>query len=447
MESKKYFITTYGCQMNEHDSEIMAGLLEGKGHRSTTDISEADLILVNTCCIREKAESKVLSFLGEMKRYKEKKDNLIVGVCGCMAQQKDILPIIKKAAPHVNLVFGTHNLSYLAHYAESIWDNGEPIYRITDEEDDISGILNSARKYPFKALVNIVYGCNNFCTYCIVPHVRGRERSRNPHDIINEIKTLAKEGVVEVTLLGQNVNSYGNDLDNDITFPSLLKEIEKIEGIQLIRYMTSHPKDLSDELIETIAQSKKITRHFHLPVQSGSNSVLKRMNRKYTREHYLNIIEKIRTQVPDASITTDLIVGFPNETDEEFLDTLDLVEKVSYDNAFSFIYSKRKGTPAADFEDEIDLEIKKSRLKKLNTLLAEHSYLHNKKLEGQVIRVLVEGVSDEKECVLTGHTNTFKTVHFVGEANLVGQFVDVKIIKAKSWSLDGELENDGGSRK
>lgn len=446
MEKKKYFITTYGCQMNEHDSEIMAGLLEARGHESTSEISEADLILVNTCCIREKAESKVLSFLGEMKRYKEKKPNLIVGVCGCMAQQKDILPIIKKAAPHVNLVFGTHNIAYLAHYVEEIWKSGEPIYKIIDEEEDVSGILNSARKYPFKALVNIVYGCNNFCTYCIVPHVRGRERSRAPEDILNEIRQLASEGVVEITLLGQNVNSYGNDLEENITFPMLLKEIEKIDGIELIRYMTSHPKDFSDELIDTIAQSKKITRHFHLPVQSGSNSVLSRMNRKYTREHYLEIINKIRERIPEASITTDLIVGFPDETNDEFKDTLDLVEQVSFDTAFSFIYSKRKGTPAASFSDSIDIETKKERLKALNALLADHSYQHNRQFEGQVIRVLAEGVSDEEKCILTGHTNTFKTVHFTGDSNLIGQFVNVKITKVKSWSLEGELEKDGGSK-
>lgn len=433
--------------MNEHDSEIMAGILEGQGHQAANDITEADLILVNTCCIREKAESKVLSFLGEMKRYKEKNANLIVGVCGCMAQQKDIVPTIKKAAPHVNLIFGTHNLSYLGHYVEQIWETGDPIYMITDEEEDVSGILNSARKYPFKALVNIVYGCNNFCTYCIVPYVRGRERSRKIEDIVDEITLLAKEGVVEVTLLGQNVNSYGNDLEGDVNFPMLLKEIEKIDGIELIRYMTSHPKDFSDELIETIANSKKITRHFHLPVQSGSNTVLDRMNRKYTREHYLTIVKKIKAKIPDAAITTDLIVGFPNETDEEFQDTLDLVQEVSFDNAFSFIYSKRKGTPAASFEDAVDLEIKKERLKRLNGLLSEHSNLNNKKLEGQMIRVLVEGVSDDEKSVLSGHTNTFKAVHFVGSPNLIGQFVNVRIIKAKSWSLDGELENNGGSEK
>ena len=426
--------------MNENDSEIMAGLLEVNGHVKTDNLAEADLILVNTCCIREKAESKVLSFLGEMKIYAKNNPDLIVGVCGCMAQQKDIIPTIKKAAPHVNLIFGTHNLSYLGHYAEEIWRTGEPIYKITDEEDDVSGILDSARRYSFKALVNIVYGCNNYCTYCIVPYVRGKERSRNPEDIIKEIEGLAKEGVVEITLLGQNVNSYGNDLESKITFPELLKKIEEIEGIESIRYMTSHPKDLTDELIEVISKSKKITRHFHLPIQSGSNTVLQRMNRKYTKEHYLTIIEKIRSQIPDAAITTDLIVGFPNETEEEFLETLNLVNKVSYDNAFSFIYSKRKGTPAASFEDKVDLETKKDRLKRLNAALSEHSYKNNLKLEGKVVKVLVEGVSNNsKEGILTGHTDTFKTVHFVGDESLIGQFVNVEIVKAKSWSLDGQL--------
>ncbi len=436
---KMYYIATFGCQMNEHDSEIISGVLENMDYKRANEPKEADIILVNTCCIREKAESKVLSFLGEMKVYAKINPKLIVGVCGCMAQQKDILPIINKVAPHVNLVFGTHNILYLHHYINEILQSGHPVYRIFEEEEDVVGVIDSARKYPFKALVNIVFGCNNFCTYCIVPYVRGRERSRPYQDIVEEITMLANDGVVEVTLLGQNVNSYGKDLVDRCSFAELLKKIEKIEGIELIRYMTSHPKDLSDDLIDVVANSSKISRHFHLPVQSGSNSVLARMNRKYTREHYLDIIRKIKTKIPEASITTDLIVGFPNETEDEFLDTLDIVNQVSYDNAFSFIYSKRRGTPAESFIDSIDIATKKERLKRLNILLTEHSYKNNLTLKGREVRVLVEGVSDSKNSVLTGRTDTFKTVHFEGSVDLIGKFVNVEILKIKSWSLEGRI--------
>ena len=423
---KKYYITTFGCQMNEHDSEIISGILEHMDYDRVDEPQHADVILVNTCCIREKAESKVLSFLGEMKAYAKKNPRLIVGVCGCMAQQKNILPIINKAAPHVNLVFGTHNILYLQYYIDEILRTGHPVYRIFEEEESVVGIIDSARKYPFKALVNIVFGCNNFCTYCIVPYVRGRERSRSYQDIIEEITILANDGVVEVTLLGQNVNSYGKDLANGCNFAELLRKIEQIEGIKLIRYLTSHPKDLSDDLIDVVANSSKISKHFHLPIQSGSNSVLARMNRKYTREHYLDIIKKIRAKIPEASITTDIIVGFPNETESEFLETLDMVNQVSYDNAFSFIYSKRKGTPAESFLDSVDITTKKERLQRLNTLLAEHSYKNNLKLQGQ-------------NSILTGRTDTFKIVNFEGPRDLVGKFVDVKILKAKSWSLEGKI--------
>lgn len=435
---KKYYITTFGCQMNEHDSEIISGILEHMDYDRVDEPQHADVILVNTCCIREKAESKVLSFLGEMKAYAKKNPRLIVGVCGCMAQQKNILPIINKAAPHVNLVFGTHNILYLQYYIDEILRTGHPVYRIFEEEESVAGIVDSARKYPFKALVNIVFGCNNFCTYCIVPYVRGRERSRSYQDIIEEITILANDGVVEVTLLGQNVNSYGKDLANGCNFAELLRKIEQIEGIELIRYLTSHPKDLSDDLIDVVANSSKISKHFHLPIQSGSNSVLARMNRKYTREHYLDIIKKIRAKIPEASITTDIIVGFPNETESEFLETLDMVNQVSYDNAFSFIYSKRKGTPAESFLDSVDITTKKERLQRLNTLLAEHSYKNNLKLQGQKIKVLVEGINNQNS-ILTGRTDTFKIVNFEGPRDLVGKFVDVKILKAKSWSLEGKV--------
>lgn len=439
---KKFFIQTFGCQMNEHDSEVMAGLLEERFYIPTKDIKEADFILLNTCCIREKAESKVLSMLGSLKKLKAKKPSLIVGVCGCMIQQKNIVPKILHACPFVNLMFGTNNMAQLPNYLERIEKYGQPVYEIVDEDSSADLKLPASREFPFKAFVNIMYGCNNFCTYCIVPYVRGRERSRKKEDIIAEVKELVADGAIEVMLLGQNVDSYGNDFKDSVSFADLLKEIDDIPGIERIRFMTSHPKDFSLELIDVIKNSKHICHSLHLPVQSGSNEVLKRMNRKYTRERYLEIVHAMREAIPDVALTTDIIVGFPGETEEQFQETVDLVETVGFDNAFSFIYSKRPGTAAEKFEDQIPLEIKKERLQRLNTSLSKWSLYHNKKYEGQNVKVLVEGLSENNDNMLSGRTDTGKTVIFQGDPSLIGKIVNVDITTAQTWVLKGKLEEE-----
>lgn len=437
---KKFFIQTFGCQMNEHDSEVMAGLLEERFYIPTKEIKEADFILLNTCCIREKAESKVLSMLGSLKKLKAKKPDLIVGVCGCMIQQKNIVPKILHAAPFVNLMFGTNNMDKLPEYLERIERDGQPVYEIIEEDASADLKLPASREYPFKAFVNIMYGCNNFCTYCIVPYVRGRERSRKKEDIVEEVRALVADGVVEIMLLGQNVDSYGNDFDEPVSFASLLEEIDAIDGIERIRFMTSHPKDFSLALIDVIKNSKHICHSLHLPVQSGSNDVLRRMNRKYTRERYLEIVQAMREAIPDVAITTDIIVGFPGETEEDFQETVDLVETVGFDNAFSFIYSKRPGTAAAKFEDQIPLDVKKERLQRLNDTLSKWSLYHNKKYEGQTVKVLVEGLSENNDNMLSGRTDTAKTVIFEGDSSLIGTFVNVTITTAQTWVLKGQLE-------
>ena len=439
---KKFFIQTFGCQMNEHDSEVMAGLLEERFYIPTKDIKEADFILLNTCCIREKAESKVLSMLGSLKKLKAKKPSLIVGVCGCMIQQKNIVPKILHACPFVNLMFGTNNMAQLPDYLERIEKYGQPVYEIVDEDSSADLKLPASREFPFKAFVNIMYGCNNFCTYCIVPYVRGRERSRKKEDIIAEVKALVADGAIEVMLLGQNVDSYGNDFKDSVSFADLLKEIDDIPGIERIRFMTSHPKDFSLELIDVIKNSKHICHSLHLPVQSGSNEVLKRMNRKYTRERYLEIVHAMREAIPDVALTTDIIVGFPGETEEQFQETVDLVETVGFDNAFSFIYSKRPGTAAEKFEDQIPLEIKKERLQRLNTSLSKWSLYHNKKYEDQNVKVLVEGLSENNDNMLSGRTDTGKTVIFQGDSSLIGKIVNVDITTAQTWVLKGKLEEE-----
>lgn len=439
---KRFFIQTFGCQMNEHDSEVMAGLLEERFYIPTKDIKEADFILLNTCCIREKAESKVLSMLGSLKKLKAKKPSLIVGVCGCMIQQKNIVPKILHACPFVNLMFGTNNMAQLPDYLERIEKYGQPVYEIVDEDSSADLKLPASREFPFKAFVNIMYGCNNFCTYCIVPYVRGRERSRKKEDIIAEVKELVADGAIEVMLLGQNVDSYGNDFKDSVSFADLLKEIDDIPGIERIRFMTSHPKDFSLELIDVIKNSKHICHSLHLPVQSGSNEVLKRMNRKYTRERYLEIVHAMREAIPDVALTTDIIVGFPGETEEQFQETVDLVETVGFDNAFSFIYSKRPGTVAEKFEDQIPLEIKKERLQRLNTSLSKWSLYHNKKYEDQNVKVLVEGLSENNDNMLSGRTDTGKTVIFQGDPSLIGKIVNVDITTAQTWVLKGKLEEE-----
>ena len=436
---KKCLTHTFGCQMNERDSEILFGFLSQMGYEKTDVEADADFILFNTCCIREKAESKVLSQLGELKKLKQKNPDLIIGVCGCMMQQNGMADMVRSSAPHVDIIFGTHNLHHFPEYLYRVYQGEGRQVVVFEKEEGIQEGLPSYREYPFKALVNIVYGCNNFCTYCIVPYVRGRERSRKQADIVQEVKNLVADGVVEITLLGQNVNSYGNDLNDGTTFAGLLRELDQIPGLRRIRYMTSHPKDLTEDLVKTIAESTNVVDHFHLPVQSGSTRVLGLMNRKYTREDYLNLVDLIRKYMPDAAITTDIIVGFPGETEEDFLDTVDLVRRVKFDNAFSFVYSKRPGTPAARMEDPVTLEEKKQRLQRLNDALSDISRDINDKLQDRVVEVLVEGPSKTNEAMLTGRTTTNKTVIFAGEPSLIGQIVLVHITEAQTWVLKGTL--------
>lgn len=438
MAKGHYYIQTFGCQMNEHDSEIIAGLLTEAGYEKAAERDLADIILLNTCCIREKAEHKVLSLLGELRSLAEQDPAKVIGVCGCMVQQQDIVPKILHACPHVNLLMGTNSLQNTAQYVDYIRTTGERVCDIPSEELVIEKALPSERMHSFKAFVNITFGCNNYCTYCIVPYVRGRERSRSMQNILEEVQQLAHDGVKEITFLGQNVNSYGNDLPGDEdTFPRLLAAADQIDGLERIRFMTSHPKDLSDELIQVIRDSRHICHYIHLPVQAGSNDVLKRMNRRYTREHYLNLVARIRTAVPDVALTTDIIVGFPGETEEDFQKTLDLVNEVGFDGAFSFIYSPRPGTAAATFEDHVTLDEKKHRLARLNDALSHWSLKRNQAYEGKMVKVLVDGVSKTNSNVLSAKTDTGKLVHFEGSPSMVGKFVDVHIDEAQTWLLKG----------
>ncbi len=425
--------------MNEHDSEMMAGLLAQEGYEPSPLRESADIIILNTCCIREKAEHKVLSLLGELRHLAEEDPSRVIGVSGCMVQQQDIVPKILRACPHVNLLMGTNSLTDTARYVDYIRTTGERVINIPTDELLIENALPTDRLHNFKALVNITFGCNNFCTYCIVPYVRGRERSRKMESILSEVRHLVADGVKEITFLGQNVNSYGNDLKNGLdTFPELLRRADDIEGLERIRFMTSHPKDFSDELIDVIRGGRHICHGIHLPVQSGSNRVLKKMNRGYTREHYLDVIARLKQAVPDVALTTDIIVGFPGETEEDFLDTLDLVEQVGYDNAFSFVYSPRPGTKAVSFEDHVTLAEKKERLARLNKVLSKWSLRRNEDYVDKVINVLVDGVSKTNGQVLSAKTDTAKLVHFEGPPTLVGEFVEVAITEAQTWLLKGK---------
>ncbi|WP_279230301.1 tRNA (N6-isopentenyl adenosine(37)-C2)-methylthiotransferase MiaB [Thermohalobacter berrensis] len=440
MSSKsKYLISTWGCQMNEHDSEKMAGMLETMGYESTSNEKEADLIIYNTCLVRKNAELKVYGNLGHLKTLKKKKPDLIIAVCGCMTQKKEIRDLIKEKYSHVDIVFGTHNIHKLPELIANHKQNPGMVIDVWEEAGDIVEDVPVRRKFGFKAFVNVMHGCNNFCTYCIVPYTRGRERSRHPDNILKEIEQLAKQGCKEVTLLGQNVNSYGKTLENKITFAKLLRMVNEIDGIERIRFTTSHPKDLSDELIYTIRDCEKVCEHIHLPFQAGSNNILKKMNRKYTKEQYLELAEKIKKEIPGVAITTDIIVGFPGETEEDFKDTLDVVKKVRFDSAFTFIYSIRKGTPAAKMENQIPDDIKHKRFQKLLDTLYPISLEINKKLKDKEIKVLVEEVSKADDTKLTGRTRTNKVVHFKGDKSLVGNIVTVKITNPKTWTLEGVL--------
>ncbi|KJS80183.1 MAG: hypothetical protein JM58_19065 [Peptococcaceae bacterium BICA1-8] len=437
---KTYYIQTFGCQMNERDTEVLAGMLKKMGYKKSDDLQKTDIILFNTCCVREKAENKVLSYLGELRELKSKKPDLIIGVCGCMVQQKGMSEIIRRSAPHVELLFGTHNIHELPDLVENVLASRNPQVSVWDSEGEIKENLPSEREFSFKSLVNITYGCNNFCTYCIVPYVRGRERSRLPEHIIVEINNMVAAGVIEVMLLGQNVNSYGKDFDDQTDFADLLKMVNDIEGLKRIRYMTSHPRDFSDKLISTIAESTKVCGHFHLPVQAGSNRILEKMNRGYTRESYLELIKKIRNQHANAVITTDIIVGFPGETEEDFLATLDLVEKVRFDGAYTFIYSTRTGTPAAKYKKQVSLEIKKARIQRLNEKINEISHEINERYLNITVDVLVEGISKTNAQMLSGKTNGNKTVIFPGDISYIGRIVPVIITEPQTWILKGKMQ-------
>ncbi|MCX7714612.1 MAG: tRNA (N6-isopentenyl adenosine(37)-C2)-methylthiotransferase MiaB [Clostridia bacterium] len=430
---------TYGCQQNENDTEKIRGMLEEAGYKFTDDENIADLVIYNTCAVRENAEMKVFGRLGILKHIKEKKPDMLIGLCGCMAQQEHIAEKISKTYSHVDMIFGTHALYKLPEILYSAITDKKRMIDIDVSDGTIAENLPVKRENTSKAWVSIMYGCNNFCSYCIVPYVRGRERSRMPEDIICEINDLVKNGCTEVTLLGQNVNSYGKDLHLDIDFSDLLKMVDQIEGIKRIRFMTSHPKDFGDKLIETMASCSKICRQLHLPFQAGSNKVLKDMNRNYTKEEYLQKIAKVKKAIPDISLSTDIIVGYPTETNEDFEDTIDVVKAVEFDSIFSFIYSRRTGTPAA----KLDFVLSEKEIQRnFNRLLDVQNAISKKKNDeyvGKIAEVLVDGVSKNDKDTLSGRTDSAKIVNFKGDLSLAGKYVKVRITDAHTWSLNGEL--------
>src|SRR5690625_5256066 len=438
-EGKKFLIRTYGCQMNEHDTEVMAGILTEMGYEATDDTNKADIILLNTCAIRENAENKVFGELGHLKSLKLEKPDLILGVCGCMSQQESVVNRILKKHQHVDLIFGTHNIHRLPHLIKEAMFSKANVVEVWSKEGDIIENLPKARAGKIKAWVNIMYGCDKFCTYCIVPMTRGKERSRLPEDIIQEVRHLAAQGYKEITLLGQNVNAYGKDFEDlSYRFGDLMNDLHKID-IPRVRFTTSHPRDFDDHLIEVLGQGGNLLDHIHLPVQSGSNEVLRRMNRKYTRESYLELVDKIRKAMPNATLTTDIIVGFPNETEEQFEETMTLIEEVGFEAAYTFIYSPREGTPAAARKDDVSMEVKKERLHRLNELVNKQSAESMKKLKNKVVKVLVEGESKKDPNVLAGYTEQNKVVNFKGPKSIIGKIVDVHITETRTWSLNGML--------
>ena len=435
----KYYIETWGCQMNEEDSEKLSGMLKRIGYTRTENKEEAGIILFNTCCVRENAENKVFGNLGALKKLKKKNPDLIIGICGCMMQQEGMADKILKKFPYVNIVFGTHNAYKFPEYLNRVRTEGVQIKEIFNKETDIVEGLPIDRESSVKAFVTIMYGCNNFCTYCIVPYVRGRERSRKPEDILKEIRELVAQGYKEITLLGQNVNSYGKGLEEDVDFAKLLRMINEIEGLERVRFMTSHPKDLTVDVIMAIKECDKLCEQIHLPVQSGSNSILKKMNRHYTREYYLDLVKKIKEEIPGVTLTTDIIVGFPGETEEDFQETLELVKEVGYSSAFTFIYSRRNNTPADMMLNQVSEEDKHHRFNRLVAAVNERVIAQNKAEEGNILEVLVEGNSKNDAEKLTGRTRTGRLVNFTGENVNVGELVNVKITRAQNFSLIGEV--------
>ncbi len=436
---RKFYIRTYGCQMNEHDTEVMAGIFTALGYEPTFSTEDADVILLNTCAIRENAENKVFGELGHLKPLKQRNPDLLIGVCGCMSQEESVVNKIMQKNQHVDMVFGTHNIHRLPYILKDAMFSKATVVEVWSKEGDVIENLPKVRRGDIKAWVNIMYGCDKFCTYCIVPYTRGKERSRRPEDIINEIRHLAANGYKEITLLGQNVNAYGKDFEDlEYGLGDLMDELRKID-IARVRFTTSHPRDFDDHLIEVLGKGGNLVEHIHLPVQSGSTDMLKIMARKYSREHYLELVRKIKEAIPDAVLTTDIIVGFPNETDEQFEETMSLYREVGFDSAFTFIYSPREGTPAAKMKDNVPMEVKKERLQRLNALVNEYSIEKNKRYKGKIVEVLVDGESKNNPDVLAGYTRTNKLVNFVAPKSAIGQLVKVRVTEAKTWSLNGEL--------
>lgn len=435
---KKFYLKTYGCQMNEHDSENIEALLTFLGFKKVSDYLDADLVLLNTCSIRENAHNKAFGMLGRLKHLKQEKKDLLVGLCGCMAQEASVVDSILKDYPWVNFVFGTHNMYQLPEIIDKAIEENKQQIEVFSREGDLIEGLPVLRVNNYKAYVNIIYGCNKFCTYCIVPYTRGRERSRLKEDVLKEVQSLVNDGYKEVTLLGQNVNAYGKDIYDDYSFADLLEDVAKM-GILRIRFTTSHPWDFTDRMIEVIGKYSNIMPSVHLPVQSGSSRILKLMGRRYTKESYLELFNKIKKTVPGVGISTDIIVGFPGETEEDFQETLDLVRTCKYDNAFTFVFSKREGTPACRLEDPVPLKEKEERLQRLNEVVNHYFLENNKALVGKDVEVLVEGISEKKN-MYYGYSDTNKLVNFSSSKEIkAGDLVTVKIVEAKTWSLDGEL--------
>ncbi|PRX71772.1 tRNA-i(6)A37 thiotransferase enzyme MiaB [Bacillus sp. V-88] len=442
-EGKKFYIRTYGCQMNEHDTEVMAGIFMALGYEATNSTDDADVILLNTCAIRENAENKVFGELGHLKHLKREKPDLLIGVCGCMSQEESVVNKILKTYQQVDMIFGTHNIHRLPQILSDAYMSKAMVVEVWSKEGDVIENLPKVRRGNIKAWVNIMYGCDKFCTYCIVPYTRGKERSRRPEEIIQEVRHLAAQGYQEITLLGQNVNAYGKDIEDlQYGLGDLMDDLRKVD-IPRIRFTTSHPRDFDDHLIEVLAKKGNLVEHIHLPVQSGSTDVLKIMARKYTREQFLELVGKIKKAMPDVALTTDIIVGYPNETNEQFEETLSLYKEVGFESAYTYIYSPREGTPAAKMNDNVPMEVKKERLQRLNAVVKEYSAEAMKKYTGQIVEVLVDGESKKNPDILAGYTRRSKLVNFKAPKTAIGKIVKVKITDAKSWSLDGEMVGEG----
>lgn len=433
------YVTTFGCQMNARDSEKLLGILTRIGYVPTDNEEDADFVIYNTCTVRDNANQRVYGRLGFLNNLKKRKPHLKIALCGCMMQEDSVIAKIKKSYRFVDLIFGTHNIFKFAELLVTMFENQEMIIDIWQETDQIVEELPVSRKYRYKSGVNIMFGCNNFCSYCIVPYVRGRERSRDPKEIVREIERLVADGVVEVMLLGQNVNSYGKNLDEPISFAQLLREVEQIEGLRRIRFMTSHPKDLSDELIEVMKHSDKICRHLHLPVQAGSDRILQAMNRQYTKAQYLNLVDKIKTAIPDIAITTDIIVGFPGETIQDVEETIDVVRKVQFDNAFTFIYSKRTGTPAGAMENQVSDEVVREGFDKLLKVVQDTAKERASLLKGQVMEALVEEVNEQDASLMTGRLSNNMLVHFPADQEIIGQLVKVSLDECHGFYYVGHI--------